>query len=281
MVRFRNPHKPASASFSQIKPEMTDSIRGYLPVNGLKMYYEIYGEGEPLVLIHGGGSTIQSTFGRIIPLLSKNRKLIAVELQGHGRTNDRNSPESFEQDAEDVAALLKELHIPKASFFGFSNGGNTAMQIAIRHPEIVNRLIIASAFYKREGLQPGFFESMEKATINDMPQSLKTAFLQVNPDSSQLLAMFNKDRERMLNFKDWKDDDLRSIKAPSLIICGDRDVVVPEHSVVMSGLIKDSRLLILPSDHGTYLGAVESSGTEGNLIRLTVDIIEEFLNDNK
>src|SRR5512133_2523636 len=87
---------------------------GYSEVNGLKMYYEIYGEGKPLVLIHGGGSTIQTTFGRIIPLLAKQRKLIAVELQAHGRTSDRDSEVSFEQDADDVAALLKNLNILKA-----------------------------------------------------------------------------------------------------------------------------------------------------------------------
>jgi pimeloyl-ACP methyl ester carboxylesterase len=165
---------------------------GYLAVNGIRMYYEKYGEGDPLVLIHGGGSTIQTTFGNIIPELSKDNQVIAVELQGHGHTSDRNSPESFEQDADDVAGLLKGLHISNASFFGFSNGGNTAIQIAVRHPELVNKLILASTFYKREGMQNGFFEGMEQATINDMPLTLRTAFLQINPDSSRLLTMFNK-----------------------------------------------------------------------------------------
>ena len=91
----------------------------YSEVNGIKMYYEIYGKGKPLVLIHGGGSTIQTTFGRIIPLLSKDRQLICVELQAHGRTEDRNAPISFEQDADDVAALLENLNIDKADIFGF------------------------------------------------------------------------------------------------------------------------------------------------------------------
>src|SRR6478735_6123149 len=120
---------------------------GYATVNGIKMYYEIHGEGKPLVLIHGGGSTIETTFGNILPLLAKRYKVIAVELQAHGHTSDRNAPETFEQDADDVAALLKQLNIAKAYVFGFSNGGSTTLQIAIRHPEVVDKIVVASAAY--------------------------------------------------------------------------------------------------------------------------------------
>src|SRR6202046_1422559 len=95
------------------------SKHGYSQVNGIKMYYEIYGQGKPLVLIHGGGSTIETTFGRVIPILAQKYKVIAMDLQAHGRTGDRDAPESFEQDADDVAALLKNLNISKAAFFGF------------------------------------------------------------------------------------------------------------------------------------------------------------------
>ncbi len=188
---FRQPDSNLNITKQTDQKEMKKP-GGYLAVNGIRMYYEKYGEGDPLVLIHGGGSTIQTTFGNIIPELSKDTQVIAVELQGHGHTSDRNAPESFEQDADDVAGLLKGLHISKASFFGFSNGGNTAIQIAVRHPELVNKLILASTFYKREGMQNGFFEGIEQATINDMPLTLRTAFLQINPDSSRLLTMFNK-----------------------------------------------------------------------------------------
>jgi pimeloyl-ACP methyl ester carboxylesterase len=260
------------------KTAKQDSISGYASVNGIKMYYEIHGTGTPLVLLHGGGSTIGSTFGKVLPMLAKDFKVIAVELQAHGRTNDRNSPESFEQDADDVAALLHNLNISKASFFGFSNGGNAAIQIAIRHPEIVNKLILASTFYKREGLPQGFFDGMTRATIKDMPQPLKTAFLQVNPDSNQLQTMFEKDKERMLQFKDWRDEDISSIKASTLIINGDHDVVQTNHVVAMSKLIANSSLMILPAIHGSYMGAAESPVPESKLPEITVELIAEFLN---
>ena len=129
---------------------------GFSDVNGLKMYYEIYGQGKPLVLIHGGGSTIQTNFEKIIPLLAKNRQVIALELQAHGRTNDRNADLTFEQDADDVAILLKNLNIDKADFLGFSNGGTTTLQIALRHPEIVHKMILGSALARRNGVPDWF-----------------------------------------------------------------------------------------------------------------------------
>src|SRR5687768_5323976 len=137
----------------------------YAEVNGSKLYYEVHGAGKPLVLIHGGGSTITTTFGRILPELAKRHRVIAVELQAHGHTLDIDRPLSFEQDADDVAALLSQLHIDKADFFGFSNGGTTCLQIAIRHPKRVGKLVLASTIYKRDGMQPGFFDGMQQATL--------------------------------------------------------------------------------------------------------------------
>ena len=117
----------------------------YAAVNGLNMYYEIHGSGRPLVLVHGGGSTIESTFGRVLPALAKTHQVIAVELQAHGHTKDIDRPLSFEQDADDVAALLKQLRVEKTDFMGFSNGATTCIQVAIRHPNLVNKLVLASA----------------------------------------------------------------------------------------------------------------------------------------
>jgi pimeloyl-ACP methyl ester carboxylesterase len=250
---------------------------GYSEVNGLRMYYEIHGQGNPLVLIHGGGSTIATSFGRILPLLTGNHQVIAVELQAHGHTGDRDTPETFAQDADDVALLIENLQIPCASCVGFSNGGNTAMQVAVRHPHVVDKLVLASTFYRRDGLPRGFFESMEKATLDDMPEVLRKAFLAINPDASKLLTMFDKDRQRMLSFEDWEEEMLRKIKNPTLIINGDRDVIRSEHAVKMSRLIPDCRLFIVPGEHGAYIGAAESPKAGEEIVRLTAEVIKDFL----
>ncbi|MFT3679105.1 MAG: alpha/beta hydrolase [Ferruginibacter sp.] len=260
-----------------VMKDSTSFASGYSAVNGIKMYYEIYGNGEPLVLVHGGGSTIGTTFGSIIPLLAQHYKLIAVDLQAHGHTSDRNTPVSFEQDAEDVATLLKNLDIGKANFFGFSNGGTTCMQVAVSHPELVNKLIIASALFKRNGIFPGFFDMMQHASLKDMPQPLKDAFLKINPDSSKLQVMHDKDKERMLQFKDWKDETLQSVKQPVLIINGDKDVILPEHAVALSKLLPNAQLLIVPATHGSYMGEI-CSPPENKTIEFCMGIIEDFLN---
>ncbi|HJP62193.1 MAG TPA: alpha/beta hydrolase [Mucilaginibacter sp.] len=253
---------------------------GYAPVNGLKMYYEIYGEGSmPLVLIHGGGSTIETTFGTLLPFLSGYGKLIAVELQAHGRTADRDAPESFEQDADDVAALLQYLKIGKANIFGFSNGGTTTMQIAIRHPELVNKIINLSGASRRDGFMDGFFDGFKGATLDNMPEPLKTAFLDVTPDKNRLQAMFEKDVARMVNFTDIPDDVIRSIKVPALIMVSDQDVMTAEHAVKLSKLIPGGRLAILPGLHGSCIGEMGIIKTGSKLPELTAALIEDFLND--
>jgi pimeloyl-ACP methyl ester carboxylesterase len=251
--------------------------RKYGDVNGIKMYYEIHGEGKPLMLIHGGGSTIETTFGNVLPMFAKKYKVIAVELQAHGHTSDRNAPETFEQDADDVATLLRQLNISKASILGFSNGGNTAMQVAIRHPTVVDKLVIASSFYQRDGFIPGFFEGMQHASLGNMPQPLKDDFLKINQDVAALKNMHDKDRDRMLAFKDWSDNDIQSITAPSLIICADRDVILSEHAVKMSRLIPNADLMILPGTHGSYLGEICTAVPNSKAPELTVEVIEEFL----
>jgi pimeloyl-ACP methyl ester carboxylesterase len=254
--------------------------RGYAPVNGLKMYYEIHGKGGiPLVLLHGGGSTIESTFGNILPFLAARGEVVATELQAHGRTGDRSSELTFEQDADDVAGLLDFLKIEKADIFGFSNGGNTAMQVAIRHSEKVNKLIIASAFYKREGFIPGFFEGMEHASLANMPGPLKEAYLKVAPDTGHLQVMHDKDRDRMRRVKDWPDESLQSIRAKTLLIVGDRDVVTAEHTVKMSHLIPNARLMVLPGVHGSFIGEICSVKKDSKIPQMTVEVMEEFLKE--
>jgi pimeloyl-ACP methyl ester carboxylesterase len=255
----------------------TKEIGQYADVNGINMYYEIHGSGQPLILLHGGGSTIYTTFGRILPMLAKKHRVIAVELQAHGHTSDRNSPESFEQDADDVAELLKQLNISKADIFGFSNGGSTALQVAIRHPDRVNKLIAVSAIYKRDGMQPWFWEFFQKATFKDMPQVYKDAFLRINPDHTKLLNMHDKDQQRMLTFKDWKAEDIQSIKAPALIIVSDQDVVRPEHALEIVRLLPHGRLAIFPGGHGDFMGEAMSPNPNSKVPELFTAMLEEFL----
>jgi pimeloyl-ACP methyl ester carboxylesterase len=251
----------------------------YAMVNGLKLYYEIHGNGYPLVLLHGGGSTIESTFGRILPDLAKKHKVIAIELQAHGRTKDIDRPLSFEQDADDVAALLTQLRIEKADIMGFSNGGTTSLQMAIRHPKLVNKLVLASTLYKRAGMIAGFFEGMQHVTIEQMPPPLKDAYLKVNPDPKGLQAMFDRDATRMRNFTDIPDAAIEGIQAPALVINADKDVVLPEHAFEISHKMPHAKLAILPGGHGDYIGEICAPNQQSKIPALVVAMIEEFLKD--
>lgn len=251
----------------------------YADVNGLKMYYEIHGNGSPLVLLHGGGSTIGTTFGRILPQLAQTHRVIAIELQAHGHTPDIDRPLSFEQDADDVAELLGQLNIPRADIMGFSNGATTALQIAIRHPGLVSKLVLGSAAYSREGLPPGFFEGMKQATLESMPEPLQNAYRQINPDPKGLKAMFDRDVARMLSFKDISDTDIRAIQAPALVINGDNDVILPEHALALWRLLPKGRLAILPSGHGDYIGEICAINKDSNLPLMVTALVEEFLRE--
>jgi pimeloyl-ACP methyl ester carboxylesterase len=242
------------------------------------MYYEVHGEGDrPLVLIHGGGSTIESNWSTVLPRLAPHRKVVAVELQAHGRTADVDRPETFEQDADDVAALVRQLNLTSVDLFGFSNGGHTAMQIAIRHPAIVRKLVIASASHTRAGMIDGFFDMMEHASLDNMPAPLKAAFLAVNPDPRALQTMHDKDAARMRTFEDWSDEALRSIAAPALIINADRDVIKNNHALAMSRLIPNARLLIVPGNHGSYLAELCTIVPGSKIPEMVVRVVEEFL----
>ncbi|MEC7263673.1 MAG: alpha/beta hydrolase [Bacteroidota bacterium] len=265
-----------SAMATETNEELTFK-NGYSKVNGLNMYYEIYGQGKPLVLIHGGGSTIQSNFEKVVPLLAKNRRVIAVELQAHGRTSDRNADLSFEQDANDVTVLLKNLNIDKSDFFGFSNGGTTTLQIAIRHPEIVHKIVLGSALAKRNGVPDWFWGFMEQAKLENMPEQLKMAYKQVAPDTSGLQIMHDRDAKRMVNFKDIPDEELKSIKAPVLIIIGDKDIITLEHAIELHRQIANSELAIIPGGHGEYIGEITTIKPNFKESELVIPMIEKFL----
>jgi pimeloyl-ACP methyl ester carboxylesterase len=232
---------------------------GYAPVNGLKIYYEIHGVADgkhpPLVLLHGGGDTIETSFGHVLPALASDRQIIAFEQQGFGHTADiADRPFSFEQSADDTAALLEYLHIGRADLFGFSNGGTIALQVAIRHPKVVRKLVVASGFFKCDGGYPWFWDSFAQVQLKDMPKELQEAYRAVAPHPGNLQSFFDKCVQRMRNFKNIPDDAIRGIAAPTLVIVGDADVMRPEHAVETFRLLPHAQLAVLPgTDHMTMM----------------------------
>jgi pimeloyl-ACP methyl ester carboxylesterase len=205
--------------------------------------------------------------------------VIALEEQGHGRTSDRDQPFAFERSADDVAGLLRQLKVSQADLLGFSNGASVALQVAIRHPQLVRKLAFASSFTKREGAQPQVWEFIKQADIANMPQALKDAFMAVNPDSQKLKTMHDKDAARMAGFRDVPDAELRGVRAPTLIIIGDRDVARLEHAIELSRLFPDARLLVLPSGHGDYLAEVSSAPADMDYAEITARLLERFLSE--
>ena len=228
---------------------------GYAPANGLRIYFEVHGIAHParppLVLLHGGGDTIKTSFGHILPELARDRQIIAFEQQGYGHTADiADRPFSFEQSADDTAALLDYLHIEKADLVGFSNGGTIALQVAIRHPKVVRKLVLASALSRREGAYPWLWEAMAKARLENMPKELQDEYLKVAPHPENLRMFHDKAAQRMRDFKDIPAEAIRGITAPALVVVGDADVIRPEHAVEMFRALPHAQLAVLPgTDH--------------------------------
>jgi pimeloyl-ACP methyl ester carboxylesterase len=250
--------------------EATSAQTGYAAVNGLKMYYEIHGTGQPLVLLHGAFSAIGTSFGALLPELAKTRQVIAFELQGHGRTADIDRPLSLEQMADDTAAALEQLGIDQADIFGYSLGAGIALQLAIRHPQVVRKLVLASVSYTMSGFHPGLMEGMEHMTADMMVGSpWHEEYMRIAPHPEAFATLFAKKTQMDRGIQDVPAEIIRSIEAPTLLIIGDSDIIRPEHSVElfrllgggvagdMAGLPK-SQLAILPgTTHVTLVNRVD------------------------
>ena len=252
-------------------------LAAFAQVHGLHMYYEERGDRPALVLLHGGGSTAQTTFGAVIPALSRSHHVIAPEQQGHGHTADIDRPFSFEQMADDTAALLAKLGVRQADVMGFSNGGMVALQLAQRHPALVRRLIICSSFYSHDGLSPALREGFSHASPNDMPPPLRDAYLAAapHPDLARFVA---KTVAMMQTFRDIPESSLQAIEAPTLVMVSDHDVVSVEHSARLTRLVKHGELAVFPGAvHGTFLGAAEGAQPRSPLPAIAVELIERFL----
>ncbi len=232
---------------------------GYVPVNGLEMYYEIHSSGRPLVLLHGNLSTIGTSFGKVLPKLASTRRIIAVEQQGHGHTADIDRPFSLEQWAQDTAALLGHLKIEQADFFGYSSGGAVALEIALRSPALVRKLVWAGGTsYRRDGLYPELLkasEAMKPEDLDGSPFQQEYASIAPHPENWHRLVAKIVDLDRAT--LGWPREAIASVKAPTLLIIGDSDIVRPEHVVEMfrllgGGVVGDlvglprSQLAVLP-----------------------------------
>jgi pimeloyl-ACP methyl ester carboxylesterase len=211
---------------------------GYAPINGLNMYYEIHGTGQPVVLIHGAFSAIGTSFGQLIPGLSKGRQVIAVELQGHGRTADIDRPLSIPQLADDVVALVKHLGLEQADFLGYSTGAAVALQIVIRHPEVVRKLVLMSVTYTMAGIQPGLMDGLGEMKPEMMHGSpWHDEYMRIAPRPQDFNRLFAKKTEMDRHIKDLPASTISGIQAPTLLIIGDADLTQPEHAVEMFRLL--------------------------------------------
>lgn len=207
---------------------------GYAPVNGLKLYYEIRGTGEPLILLHGGVVGI-TMFGPNLEALSEKRQVVAVELQGHGHTADIDRPLSYEAMADDVAALMKYLDIEQADVMGYSLGGGVALQTAIRHPGLVRRLVVVSAPCKRGGFYPEVLAAMAQMGSGAAEGMKKSPLAQMYPNVNWAV-LFTKLSELLKKDYDWSKE-VAAIKSPSLLVFADADAVRPTHIVEFYGLL--------------------------------------------
>jgi pimeloyl-ACP methyl ester carboxylesterase len=233
---------------------------GYAQVNGLKMYYEIHGTGKPILLIHGAFNSIGTAFSQLIPELAKTRQVIAIELQGHGRTNDIDRAFSFESMADDVAALLKEIRIDSTDILGYSMGGGVAQQVAIRHPSLVRRLILISTVYKYEGWSQETRNILPMLTPEMFANTpIKTEYDKLAPDPSHWKDFINKMKKFVTTTYNFGADKIRSIKSPTLIILGDGDGVTPEHAIEMYRLRGGSYMVDFGPVHAAQLAILPGS----------------------
>jgi len=220
----------------------------YAEVNGLKMYYEIHGTGRPLVLLHGAFG-----WATVYPTLAKNRQVIAIELQGHGHTADIDRPLTYEQMADDTAALLKLLKIEQADLFGYSMGGNVALAVAIRHPQLVRKLVTAGSHSGKieDAYDPEILKQFKSlSSDNFAPKELKDPYDKIAPDPKKGPVLVAKIKKMDLEFKGFTPQEMRSIKAHVLVTSGDRDAPRPEHAVEMFRLIPNAQLAVFPgADH--------------------------------
>ena len=231
----------------------------YAPVNGINLYYEIHGTGKPLILLHGGFGTLE-TFTALLPTLTLNHQVIGVDLYGHGRTALTDRPFSFERMADDIASLIQHLGLEKADLLGYSLGGAVALQTVIRHPELINKLVVISSPFKRTGWHP----EMQIGMTSIAPEffvgtPLHDTYMSVAPKPEDFSRFVSNMKNTLSQDYDWTEQ-VSALKNPILIVAGDSDGLPPSHAAaffaLLGGGLKDagwngehlipSQLAILP-----------------------------------
>lgn len=215
---------------------VTSTRTGYESIGDLEMYYEVHGEGPPVVLLHGAYMTIDM-MGPLLPGLAAQRQVIANEQQGHGRTADVDRPLTYEQMADDTAALVRRLGIESADVVGYSMGGGVALQMAIRHPDVVRRLVVASASFRHDGMHAIALEMFPSITPELFAGSpIEEAYQRLAPNPGDFPKLVEKLSKLDSTPYAWPEEEIRAIRAPTLVVLGDSDGIRLEHAVELFGL---------------------------------------------
>ena len=210
---------------------------GYAPLGDLSLYYEVHGEGRPLILLHGAYMTVE-LMGPLVPGLARTRQVIVPEMQAHGHTADVDRPLTYEGMADDTAALMHHLGIDEADVLGYSMGGGVALQLAIRHPDRVRRLVVASASHSSDGMHPealAMFPSITPELFAGTP--IEEAYQRTAPNPGDFPRLVEKLKQLDGTPFSWPEEDIRGIAAPALIVLGDSDGVRLEHAVQLFRLL--------------------------------------------
>ncbi len=209
----------------------------YAPVNGLDMYYEVHGDGPPLVMLHGAYMNAEH-MAPLVEALASSRRVIVPEMQNHGRTADADRPITYEQMADDTAELIGRLELGRPDVLGYSMGAGIGLQLAIRHPDKLSRLVAASGSYAYEGMQPAAIEMFPSLSIEMFEGTpMETDYKRLAPNPGDFPKLFEKLKTLDTTPFAWPEEDVRGIAAPTLLIFGDSDVVTLEHAVKLFRLL--------------------------------------------
>jgi len=231
----------------------------FADVNGSQMYYEVHGKGRPVVLLHGGLGTIETSFSKLVPELARDHRVIAIEQVGHGHSPDREGAYAYARQAEDTAALLSQIGISGADVVGYSDGAILALLIAARHPELVRKIVASGANVRPDGIEPKPLKWMREAPPEEFASKMAgagrlEAYGRASPTGAgHWPVLAEKVRALWVGPVPLEPADLARITAPTLVVCGDRDTIRPEHTVEIFRALPRAQLLVLPdTGHDTF-----------------------------